>query len=75
MEKRICFSLDNKEIYHNDKGRGGPHDFTISNNSNISNKSFEYIYAKYAKYEKKYVLEGNKNFYIKDYEVYQIELE
>ena len=88
-KKGFVFSIDNNEIYHNSKGdyniycynnigpsfRGGPHDFTISNYANMTDQSFEYIYDKYIKNERKYVLEGNKNFYVKDYEVYQIELE
>ena len=84
-KKGFVFSLDNKKIYYNNYGkyniycnknngpsfRSGPHDFTIWDNSNINDNSFEYTRNN----TNNYVLEGNKNFIIKDYEVYTIELE
>ena len=88
-KKGFIFSLDDKEIYYNKDGnyniycnstfgpsfRSGPHDFTISDNCNMNNESFEYIQNSKDNNEKNYILEGNEHFIIKDYEVYIIEME
>lgn len=85
LRKGFVFSIDNKEIYYNEKRnyniycnmsigpsfRSGPHDFTISDKCNINNKSFEYIRSSSGNY----ILEGNEFFRIKDYEIYALEME
>ena len=85
-KKGFIFSMYNKEIYYNKYGqyniycnetigpsfRGGPHDFTIWDLCNTSNKSFEYIQNLN---NNNYVLEGDKHFFVKDYEVYNVEFE
>ena len=84
----FIFSLDNKEIYYNkdsnyniyccsDRGPtfGGGHDFKIVNNCNNSNESYDYSGCSYDTNGKKYALAGQSNFLVKDYEVYQLDLE
>lgn len=75
-EKGFVFSIDNNSAFYNKNGtyniyctnytgpsfRGGMHDFTI-----YYNKSMEYINEN----KSRYIFEGIKNFYIKDYEVFQ----
>ena len=80
----FIFSLDNKEIYYNinvkfnirciaDYGPiFGNFDLCISNNCN-KNKSFISSYA-YDIHEKENFFDGNKSFYVEDYEVYELEL-
>ena len=80
----FIFSLDNKEIYYNinvkfnirciaDYGPiFGNFDLCISNNCN-KNKSFIRSYA-YDIHEKENLFDGNKFFYVEDYEVYELEL-
>ena len=76
-EKGFVFSIDNNLVFYNRNGaydiyctnhtgpsfRGGEHDFTIN-----YNKSMEYINET----KSRYIFEGIKNFYIKDYEVFQV---
>ena len=76
-EKGFVFSIDNNVVVYNKNGgyniyctnrtgpsfRGGDHDFTIN-----YNKSMEYINET----KSRYIFEGIKNFYIKDYEVFQV---
>lgn len=84
----FIFSLDNKEIYYNKNssyniycsrsygpalGRG--FDFYLCDNCNTSNSSSNHSGNLYETYGKKCVMTGTNNFYVKDYEVYQIELE
>ena len=76
-EKGFVFSIDNNSAFYNKNGiyniyctnytgpsfRGGMHDFTI-----YYNKSMEYINET----KTRYIFEGIKNFFIKDYEVFQV---
>ena len=81
----FIFSLNNWEIYYNInvkfnirclKEYGpifGNFDLSISDNCN-KNKSYISSYA-YDTHGKNNFLEENKSFYVKDYEIYQLELE
>ena len=84
----FIFSLDNKEIYYNKNSDyniycnsnrgptfGGGHDFVICNNCNNSNESYDDSGNSYDTNGKKYALVGQSNFLVKDYEVYQLDLE
>ena len=84
----FIFSLDNKEIYYNKDNKyniygsssygpafGGGHDFYICDNCNSSNSSYDNSPHSYETNGKKNALAGCYNFTVKDYEVYQIELE
>ena len=83
----FIFSLDNKEIYYNKDSNyniychssygpyfGSGADFYLSNNCNV-NTSSENSGSSYDTNGKKYALTGYQNFLVKDYEVYQLELE
>jgi len=81
----FIFSFDNNDIYYNKNSTYsiycvsgyGPYfgsDFYISNNCNES-QSYESLGNYYENNGKKYPLTGYSNFLIKDYEIYQLELE
>ena len=83
----FIFSFNEKEIYYNKDSNyniygnsgygpcfGGGHDFYINDNCNTS-KSGENSGHSYETNGKKYALSGSSNFIVKDYEVYQLELE
>ena len=81
----FIFSFDNNDIYYNRNSTYsiycvsgyGPYfgsDFYISNNCNES-QSYESLGSYYENNGKKYPLTGYSNFLIKDYEIYQLELE
>ena len=84
----FIFSLDNKEIYYNKNTSyniycggsygptfGGGHDFYLCNNCNTDNSNYNNSDHSYQTYGKKCVMAGTYNFYVKDYEVYKIEIE
>ena len=84
----FIFSLNNKEIYYNKNSSynirchssygpsfGGGYDFYICDNCNTSYSSYNNSDHSYETYGKKCVMAGTYNFYVKDYEVFQIELE
>ena len=84
----FIFSLDNKEIYYNKNSSyniycnsgygpsfGGGHDFYLCNNCNTSYSSYDNSDHSYQTNGKKYAMAGTNNFYVKDYEVYQISLD
>jgi len=84
----FIFSLDYKEIYYNKNSNyniysnssygpafGGGHDFYICDNCNSSNSSYDNSPHSYETNGKKNALAGCYYFTVKDYEVYQIELE
>ena len=54
---------------------GGGHDFCLCDNCNTSNSSYDGSNYSYDTKYKNYALAGTYNFYVKDYEVYQLELE
>ena len=83
----FLFSLDNNEIYYNKDSNyniyggsergpafGGGHDLYISDSCNSNNCSDNSGYS-YDTYGKKYALSGSNNFLVRDYEVYQLELQ
>ena len=82
------FSLNDKAIYYNKNSSynircdssygptfGGGHDFYLCDNCNTSNSSYDSSNHSYDTKGKNYALAGNSSFYVKDYEVYQLELE
>ena len=84
----FIFSLDNKEIFYNKNSSyniycgsgygptfGGGHDFYLNNNCNVNSSSYNNSDNSYETYGKKCVMAGTYNFYVKNYEVYKIELE
>ena len=84
----FIFSLDNKEIYYNKNSSyniyydssqgpsfGGGHDFYLCNNCYTDNSSYNNSDHSYQRYGKKYVMAWTNHFYVKDYEVYKIEIE
>ena len=84
----FIFSLDNKEIYYNKNSSyniychssygptfGNGSDFRLSDNCNQNNNSYNSSDNSYNTYGKKCAMAGTYNFWVKDYEVYQIELE
>ena len=84
----FIFSLDNKEIYYSKNSSyniycgngygptfGGGFDFYLCDNCNNSNSSYNNSDHSYNTYGKKNAVAGNYNFYVKDYEVYKIDLE
>ena len=84
----FIFSLNNKEIYYNKNNSynnycdgsygptfGGGHDFYLCDNCNTSISSYNNSDHSYQTYGKKCAMAGTYNFYVKDYEVYKIELE
>ena len=84
----FIFSLDNKEIYYNKNSSyniycnssygptfGGGHDFYLCNNGNVDSSNYNNSEHSYESYGKKCVMAGTYNFYVKNYEVYKIELE
>lgn len=87
-DKGFILSLDNKEIYYNKNSSyniycqsnygpsfGGGCDFYLCDNCNTSNSNYNNSDHSYNTYGKKCAMAGTYNFYVKDYEVYQIELE
>ena len=54
---------------------GGGHDFCISDKCDKNNNSYDDSNHSYDTNGKKYALAGTRNFYVENYEVYQIELE
>ena len=83
----FIFSLDNNEIYYNknnsyniyggsDRGPafGGGHDFYINDSCN-SSKCTDNSGHSYETYGKKYALAGSNSFLVRDYEVFQLELQ
>ena len=83
----FIFSLDNNEIYYNKNSNnniyctsgygpifGGGHDFCINDSCN-SNNSGDGSGHSYETNGKKYVLAGSNNFLVRDYEVFQLELQ
>ena len=84
----FIFSLNDKAIYYNKNSSynircdssygptfGGGHDFYLCDNCNTSNSSYDSSNHSYDTKGKNYALAGNSSFYVKDYEVYQLELE
>ena len=84
----FIFSLDNKEIYYNKNSSyninanssygptfGGGFDFYLCNNCNDNYSSYNNSDHSYQRYWKKYVMAWTNHFYVKDYEVYKIEIE
>lgn len=84
----FIFSLDNNEIYYNknnqyniygnsDRGPtfGGGHDFYICDNCNSSNSNYDNSGHSYETNGKKSALAGSYNFLVRDYEVFQLELQ
>ena len=84
----FIFSLDDKSIYYNKNSNyniygsssygpafGAGHDFYLCNNCNSDNSSYDNSGNSYETNGKKYALAGEKNFSVKDYEVYLLELE
>ena len=82
----FIFSLDNNDIYYNKNGSYniyghssyGPYfgsgDFYISDNCNTNNSS-EAMGNAYDNNGKRYPLTGYSSYVVKDYEVFQLELE
>ena len=82
----FIFSLDNNDIYYNKNGSYniyghssyGPYfgsgDFYISDNCNTNNSS-EAMGSAYDNNGKRYPLTGYSSYVVKDYEVFQLELE
>ena len=84
----FIFSLNDKAIYYNKNSNyniycgsscgptfGGGSDFLLCDNCNTSNSSYDNSNHSYDTKGKSNALAGTKNFYVKDYEVYQLELE
>ena len=83
----FIFSLDDKVIYYSqnssyniycDSGCGpyfGSGDFYLCDNCNTSNSSSDNSNNSYNTNSKKFAMAGTYNFLVKDYEVYQLELE
>ena len=83
----FIFSLDNNEIYYNKDNRyniycdssygpvfGGGNDFYIYDSCN-SNNSADNSGHSYETNGKKYALAGSSSFLVRDYEVFQLELQ
>ena len=84
----FLFSLDNNEIYYNKDNRyniychssygptfGTGHDFYICDSCNSSNSSYDNSGNSYETNGKQYALAGSNNFLVRDYEVFQLELQ
>ena len=84
----FIFSLDNNEIYYNKDNQyniygnssygpsfGGGHDFYICDSCNSSNNSYDNSGHSYETNGKKYALAGSNSFLVRDYEVFQLELQ
>ena len=84
----FIFSLDNNEIYYNKDNRyniycnssygptfGGGNDFYICDSCNSSNSSGDNSGHSYETNGKQYALAGSNNFLVRDYEVFQLELQ
>ena len=84
----FIFSLDIKEIYYNKNSTyniycnsgygptfGGGNDFYLCNNCNKEYSSYNNSDHSYQTNGKKCAMAGTYNFFVKDYEVYQISLE
>ena len=80
--------MNDKEIYYNKNSSyniycgssngptfGGGSDFYLCDNCNTINSSYDNSNHSYDTYGKKNALAGTLNFCVKDYEVYQLELE
>ena len=84
----FIFSLDNNEIYYNKNNQyniycnssygpmfGGGADFCICDSCNSSNSSYDSSGNSYETNGKQYALAGGYNFLVRDYEVFQLELQ
>ena len=84
----FIFSLDNKEVYYNKNSSyaiycsssygptfGSGYDFYLCDNCNTNKSSYNNSDSGYEAHGKQYVMAGTNYFYVKDYEVYKIELE
>ena len=84
----FIFSLDDKSIYYNKNSAyniycnsiygptfGGGFDFRLCDNCDSSNSSYDNSGHSYETNGKKYAMAGEYNFFVKDYEVYLLELE
>ena len=84
----FIFSLDNNEIYYNKDNRynincnssygptfGGGHDFYICDSCNSSNSSYDNSGNSYETNGKQYALAGSSSFLVRDYEIFQLELQ
>ena len=84
----FVFSLDNNEIYYNKDNRyniychssygptfGGGFDFYICDSCNSNNSSYDSSGNSYETNGKQYALAGSYNFLVRDYEVFQLELQ
>ena len=83
----FIFSLDNNEIYYNKNSNNniychssygptfGGHDFYICDSCNSSNNSYDGSGCSYETNGKKYALAGSNNILVRDYEVFQLELQ
>ena len=84
----FIFSLDNNEIYYNKNSNnniychssygptfGGGNDFYICDSCNSSNSSYDNSGNSYETNGKQYALASSYNFLVRDYEVFQLELQ
>ena len=84
----FIFSLDNNEIYYNKDNQyniycnssygptfGGGNDFYICDSCNSSNSSYDNSGNSYETNGKQYALASSYNFLVRDYEVFQLELQ
>ena len=84
----FIFSLDNNEIYYNKNNQynincnssygptfGGGYDFYICDSCNSNGSSYENSGHSYETNGKKQALAGSYNFLVRDYEVFQLELQ
>ena len=84
----FVFSLDNNEIYYNKDNSyniycnssygptfGGGNDFYICDSCNSSNSSYDNSGNSYETNGKQYALASSYNFLVRDYEVFQLELQ
>ena len=84
----FIFSLDNNEIYYNKNNQnniyctssygpafGGGHDFYICDSCNSNNSSYDSSGSSYETNGKQYALAGSSSFLVRDYEVFQLELQ
>ena len=84
----FIFSLDYNEIYYNKDNQyniychsgygptfGGGFDFYICDSCNSSNNSYDGSGCSYETNGKKYALAGSNNILVRDYEVFQLELQ
>ena len=84
----FIFSLDNNEIYYNKNNQyniqcnssygptfGGGYDFYLCDSCNSTGSSYENSGHSYETNGKKQALAGSYNFLVRDYEVFQLELQ